>query len=63
VPEAIAAIGAGVAVALAAKLAGISGDYAWFATWLGIVVSATAFAIVFAVRGVRRRSKHRRNQS
>ncbi len=42
VPEAIAAIGAGVAVALAAKLAGISGDFAWYATWLGIFASATA---------------------
>ena len=54
VPEAIAAIGAGVAVALAAKLAGISGDFAWYATWLGILVSATAFVLVFAVRGVKR---------
>jgi SSS family solute:Na+ symporter len=55
VPEAIAAIGAGVAVALAAKLAGISGDYAWYATWLGIFASAAIFAIVFALRGLRGR--------
>jgi SSS family solute:Na+ symporter len=55
-PEAVAAIGAGVAVALAARLAGISGDYAWYATWLGIFASATIFVIVFAVRGMRRQS-------
>jgi len=62
VPEAIAAIGAGVAVALAAKLAGISGDFAWYATWLGIFASATAFVIVFAVRGMRRQSRSRENR-
>ena len=50
VPEAIAAIGAGVAVALAAKLAGISGDFAWYATWLGIFASVSAFVLVFLVR-------------
>ncbi|MGB5302354.1 MAG: sodium:solute symporter family protein [Gemmatimonadota bacterium] len=63
VPEAIAAIGAGVAVALAAKLAGISGDFAWYATWLGIFASATIFVIVFAVRGMRRPSRNRENRS
>lgn len=63
VPEAIAAIGAGVAVALAARLAGISGDYAWYATWLGIFASATIFVIVFAVRSLRRQSTSRENRS
>jgi SSS family solute:Na+ symporter len=52
-PEALAAIGAGVAVAVAARLAGISGDFAWYATWLGIFASATAFTLVFALRGLR----------
>jgi len=56
-PEALAAIGTGVAVALAARLAGISGDFAWYATWLGIFASATVFALVFAVRGMRRQSR------
>lgn len=51
-PEALSAIGAGVAVSIAARLAGISGDFAWYATWLGIFASATVFALLFAVRGM-----------
>jgi SSS family solute:Na+ symporter len=54
-PEALAAIGVGVAVVVAAKLSGISGDFAWYATWLGIFASATVFVLVFAVRGMRAR--------
>ncbi len=54
-PEEMAAIGVGVAVVVAAKLSGISGDFAWYATWLGIFASATVFVIVFAVRGMRAR--------
>jgi SSS family solute:Na+ symporter len=54
-PEALAAIGVGVAVVVAAKLSGISGDFAWYATWLGIFASALVFVIVFAVRGMRAR--------
>ena len=50
-PEALSAIGAGVAVIVAARLAGISGDFAWYATWLGILASATVFTAVFAGRG------------
>jgi hypothetical protein len=42
-------------VVVAARLVGISGDFAWYATWLGIIASATVFAIVFAVRGMRAR--------
>ncbi len=54
-PEALTAIGVGVAVVVAAKLSGISGDFAWYATWLGIFASATVFVLVFAVRGMRAR--------
>jgi len=54
-PEALAAIGVGVAVVVAARLVGISGDFAWYATWLGIFASATVFVIVFAARGMRAR--------
>ncbi len=56
-PEALAAIAGGVVTVLAARLVGITGDYAWYATWLGIFVSANAFVIVFAVRGMRARKK------
>jgi len=54
-PEALTAIGVGVAVVVAAQLVGISGDFAWYATWLGIFASATVFVLVFAVRGMRAR--------
>jgi len=56
-PEALSAIAAGVSVAVAARLLGISGDYAWYATWLGIFASATAFTIALAVRGMRLQSR------
>ena len=53
-PEALAAIAGGVITVLAARVAGITGGAAWYATWLGIFASATIFAIVSAVRGWRR---------
>ena len=56
-PEALAAIGAGVATVVAARLVGITGEAAWYATWLGIFASATIFALVFAVRGMRRQKE------
>ena len=62
-PEALAAIGAGVATVVAARLVGITGGAAWYATWLGIFVSANAFVLVFAVRGMRARSRSRENRS
>jgi SSS family solute:Na+ symporter len=49
-PEALAAIGGGVATVLGARLAGMSGEFAWYATWLGIFVSAALFALVLALR-------------
>ncbi len=55
-PEALAAIAGGVVTVLAARLAGITGGAAWYATWLGIFVSAGAFVLVFVLRGVRRRA-------
>ncbi len=57
-PEALGAIAAGVATVLAARLAGITGGAAWYATWLGIFVSAAAFTLVFALRGLRGRANH-----
>jgi SSS family solute:Na+ symporter len=53
-PEALAAIAGGVVTVLAARLAGITGGAAWYATWLGIFASVTIFLIVSAVRGGRR---------
>ena len=58
-PEALAAIAAGVVTLLAARLVGITGGATWYATWLGIFVSANAFVIVFALRGMRRQSRER----
>lgn len=51
-PEALWAIGAGVALVLAARLAGVSGLHASLVTLYAILYSATVFALVFAVRGM-----------
>ncbi len=49
-PEALAAIGAGVALVLAARLWGLSGLSASLVTGTAILVSAAAFSFVFALR-------------
>lgn len=56
-PEALWAIGAGVALVLVARLAGVSGLSASFVTGLAILYSAALFALVFAIRGMRGRSR------
>jgi SSS family solute:Na+ symporter len=53
-PEALWAIGAGVALVLAGRLAGIGGLNASLLTLYAILYSAAVFAIVAAVRGWRR---------
>jgi len=58
-PEALWAIGAGVALVLAGRLASIGGLNASLLTAYGILYSAGAFTIVFAVRGWRRSVERR----
>jgi SSS family solute:Na+ symporter len=51
VPEALAAIGAGVAGLFAVRMSGVSGTSRWLdPTALGIIASCVAFSAVFAVR-------------
>lgn len=57
VPEALAAIGAGVAVLFAARIAGLATRHPLLdPTLLGIVASAIAFLLVWMSRGIYRRS-------
>lgn len=49
-PEALAAIGGGVATVVAARLAGFSGMGLWTPNTLGLLVSALVFAGLFALR-------------
>jgi solute:Na+ symporter, SSS family len=58
-PEALWAIGAGVLLVLAARLAGISGLNSSLLTGCAILYSAAMFTLVFAVRGMRSRYTHR----
>ncbi|MDP2471231.1 MAG: sodium:solute symporter family protein [Candidatus Palauibacterales bacterium] len=52
-PEALWAIGAGVLLVLAARLAGVSGLNSSLLTGYAILYSAVVFTLVFAVRGLR----------
>ncbi len=56
-PEALAAIGGGVATVLAARLAGAGTSGFWSPSTLGLVVSAVLFAFVLLVRGRKRRRR------
>jgi solute:Na+ symporter, SSS family len=57
VAEALAAIGGGVSVALALRLAGVTAAGFWNAYTIGLLASAVAFTVVLVVRGQRRRSQ------
>ncbi len=56
-PEALWAIGAGVTLVLAARLAGVAGLNASLVTAFAILYSAAVFTLVFAVRMMRRQSR------
>jgi SSS family solute:Na+ symporter len=56
VPEALAAVGGGVSVALALRLAGVSAAGFWNPYTWGLLASALAFAFVLVMRKQRRRS-------
>lgn len=56
-PEAVWAIGAGVALVVASRLVGVAGGRAGFVTLFAILCSAAVFMLVFSVRRLRNRSR------